>query len=62
MKIRPMWAVMLSTASSAANAITWLDHVKGWAAAATVIIGVPTAVLMLVYWILKVRHELNRKD
>lgn len=40
-----------------ANVQVWMDNVKGWAAVVTVVLGVPTAILILTYWALKVRKE-----
>lgn len=40
-----------------ANVQVFLDNVKGWSAVVTVVLGVPTAILILAYWVLKVRKE-----
>jgi hypothetical protein len=55
--LNPKIAGTLGMVAGTANSLVWTDAIKGWAATATVLIGVPTAALMLVYWALKVRSE-----
>lgn len=56
-----MPTILAATAISS-NAAVWMDYIKGWAAVATVVLGVPTSILILTYWFLKVRHELREDD
>lgn len=39
------------------NTLVLMEHIKGIAATVTVALGVPTALLVLIYWALKVRRE-----
>lgn len=39
------------------NTLVLMEHIKGIAATITVALGVPTALLVLIYWVLKVRRE-----
>ena len=51
--IKPSLATIATAAAGTANAAVWMDVIKGWAALATTVIAVPTAVCMLLYWFLK---------
>lgn len=62
-EMRPSIASFISTLAIGGPAAVWMDVIKGWAAFFTVLLGVPTAILILIYWALKVRNEWkNRKD
>lgn len=60
--IRPMFVTLISALTISGNAAVWLDAIKGWAAVFTVALGAPTAVLVLVYWVLKVRYEWRNRN
>ena len=55
-EIRPVVATAISGATLAANASVWFEAIRGWAAVATVFLGVPTAFFILVYWAIKARY------
>lgn len=64
-EIKPFAAGFLGMASAGGNLAVWMDLIKGWAAFATVIIGAPTALLILCYWAIKVGKAWkfrNQKD
>jgi hypothetical protein len=39
------------------NVAVWQEAIKGWAAFVTVLISVPTAIVVLFYWLFKLRRE-----
>lgn len=51
----PKFATFLASVNLFANVSVWMEAIKGWAAVFTVLLGVPTAILIMVYWALKVR-------
>lgn len=53
--IRTVFATITTVVTTGANVAVWRDLIQGWAAAITIVIGAPTALLILVYWYLKVR-------
>ena len=55
--IRPSLATVVTTAGAVGNLAVWQEAIKGWAAFATVLISVPTAIVVLVYWLFKLRRE-----
>jgi len=55
--IKPTLATVVGLVAGGGNAAVWLDAIKGWAAVITIILGAPTALLILIYWVLKVRFE-----
>lgn len=55
----PIVPTILGVVSLGGNAAVWMDAIKGWAAVATVCLGVPTAFLILVYWAFRVRSEVQ---
>ena len=62
LEIQPTIATLLGLVAGGGNAAVWLDAIKGWAAVITVILGAPTAFLIMVYWVLKVRHEWRNRN
>ena len=60
--IKPTMATVAGLIAGGGNAAVWLDAIKGWAAVLTVILGAPTAFLILIYWILKVRSEWKNRN
>lgn len=55
--IKPSLATLISGTVAASNLAVWQDAIKGWAAFITVIVSVPTAIAILVYWLFKIRRE-----
>ena len=55
--IRPSLATVVTAMGAAGNLAVWQETIKGWAAFATVIISVPTAFAVLIYWLFKLRRE-----
>lgn len=53
---KPTFMTGLGVVSAGGNIAVWMDVIKGWAAFATVLIGVPTAILILCYWAIKTRN------
>lgn len=63
--IKPVLAAAIGAAATGGNLAVWMDLIKGWAAFFTVVIGAPTALLILCYWIIKVSKAWkfrNQKD
>jgi len=59
--VKPVFATAFSGLPIVASASVWMDAIRGWAAFATVLLGVPTAMLIIIYWGLKVRSSwINR--
>ena len=57
--VKPTVATGMSAVAVSSNTLVLLDQIKGVAAAVTVIIGVPTAILVLIYWVVKVRRQIR---
>ena len=55
--LRPSLAAILTAAGTVGNVAVWQEAVKGWASLIVVLISVPTALAMLIYWLFKVRRE-----
>lgn len=55
----PMFATTLGATAVGSNVLVLLEQIKGYAAVATVLLGVPTAALVLVYWAVKVWRQLR---
>jgi len=55
--VRPSFAALLATVSTVGNVAVWQDVVRGWSSLIVVVLGVPTALAMLIYWLFKVRKE-----
>lgn len=55
--LKPSLATVLAAGTAAANVAVWQDTIKGWASLITVIISVPTAIVILIYWLFKMRRE-----
>jgi len=60
--IRPSFATLFSVATVGSQAAVWNGYIRDWAALITIILGVPTAALALIYWYIKVKHLLSNKD
>jgi len=58
--IRPTYATIVTGVSVASQGAVWSDAIRGWASAVTVVVGVPTSILMLIYWVIKVRRTINQ--
>lgn len=52
--VKPTVATAIGGAAVGSNALVLMEQIKGIAALATVILGVPTAALVLIYWAVKV--------
>jgi hypothetical protein len=52
--MRPSAATFIGATAVGSNALVLMDQIKGAAAFLTVILGVPTAALILIYWAVKV--------
>jgi len=57
--INPVRATLFSGVPILGNVLVWLEAIKGPAAAITVILGVPTGILVLIYWAVKIRNEIR---
>lgn len=55
--VKPSLATLISGTVAVSNLAVWQDAIKGWAAFITVIVSVPTAFAILVYWLFKIRRE-----
>lgn len=55
--IKPSLATLASGAVAATNLAVWQETIKGWAAFVTVVVSVPTAIAILIYWLFKIRRE-----
>lgn len=55
--IKPSIATLVSGTVAASNIAVWQEAIKGWAALITVIVSVPTAFAILIYWLFKIRRE-----
>lgn len=60
--VKPSLATLISGTVAASNLAVWQDAIKGWAAFITVIVSVPTALAILVYWLFKIRREWKDRD
>lgn len=60
MEMRPSSATFLGATAVGSNALVLMDQIKGVAAFATVIMGVPTAALLLIYWSVKVWRQIRQ--
>ena len=61
-EVKPTIATFIGLIAGGSNAAVWLDAIKGWAAVITVILGAPTALMIMVYWVLKVRYEWKNRN
>lgn len=52
--VKPTVATAIGATAVGSNALVLMEQIKGIAAFATVILGVPTAALVLIYWAVKV--------
>ncbi len=59
---KPTFATLAGVLAYGGNAAVWLDAIKGWAAVITVILGAPTALLVLIYWFMKVKREWKNRN
>lgn len=57
--LSPLWATIATVITTAANSAVWLNEMKDWAATITIIVGAPTAVLLLIYWFIKVADAIQ---
>jgi hypothetical protein len=57
--MRPSAATFLGATAFGSNALVLMDQIKGAAALITVVLGVPTAALILVYWGVKVYRQIR---
>ena len=55
--IKPSLATLISGTVAATNLAVWQEAIKGWAAFITVLVSVPTALAILIYWLFKIRRE-----
>jgi len=55
--VKPTMATLLGASAVGSNALVLMDQIRGIAAAVTVCLGVPTAILVLIYWAIKVWRE-----
>lgn len=55
--LRPSIATVVTAAGTVGNVAVWQEAIKGWAAFVTVLISVPTAIVVLFYWLFKLRRE-----
>lgn len=60
MDMRPSAATFIGATAVGSNALVLMDQIKGIAAFATVIMGVPTAALILLYWAVKVWRQIRQ--
>lgn len=58
--IRPLPITIIGATSVGSNALVLMEQIKGVAAFITVMLGVPTAALVLAYWIIKVWREAKK--
>ncbi len=62
---KPVLAAAVGAVATGGNLAVWMELIKGWAAFFTIVIGAPTAFLILCYWALKVHKAWkfrNQKD
>lgn len=57
--VSPIMATIATVITTAANSAVWLNEMKDWAATITIIVGAPTAVLLLIYWFIKVADAIQ---
>lgn len=57
--INPVRATLFSGVPILGNVLVWLEAIKGPAAAITVLLGVPTGILVIIYWAVKIRNEVK---
>lgn len=57
--INPVRATMVSGLPVLGHVLVWLEAIKGPAAAITVLLGVPTGILVIIYWAVKIRNEVR---
>ena len=55
--VKPSLATLVSGTVAATNLAVWQEAIKGWAAFITVLVSVPTAIAILIYWLFKIRRE-----
>lgn len=53
--VKPTVATFISGVTIFADAAVWQEQIKGWAGTITILLGAPTALCLLAYWILKTR-------
>lgn len=61
MQMKPATLTVLGGVNIIAQMQVWMDNLKGWAALITVLIGVPTGILIFIYWALKVQQAFKDK-
>lgn len=54
-QVKPALATVAAATSTTAQVAVITDVIQGWAAVITVVIGIPTAIMIMLYWGLKVR-------
>lgn len=55
----PMFATTMGATAVGSNILVLLEQIKGYAALVTVLLGVPTAALVLIYWAVKVWRQIR---
>ena len=55
----PMFATTMGATAVGSNVLVLLEQIKGYAALVTVLLGVPTAALVLIYWAVKVWRQIR---
>lgn len=55
--VSPPLALLAAATSAAGNIAVWQGELRDWAALAAVVLSVPTAACVLIYWLFKVRRE-----
>lgn len=61
-QIKPTVVTLFGSLAVGSNALVLLNEIKGVAAAVTVILGVPTAIFMCVYWAIKTWREWRKSS
>ena len=59
--LKPSIATSLSGVWGIAQVAVWRQDIQDWAALIITVLGVPTGIFILVYWVLKVRQEWRKK-
>ena len=57
--VKPTVATAIGATAVGSNALVLLEQIKGYAALVTVLLGVPTAALVLIYWAVKVWRQIR---
>lgn len=61
-QIKPAVATAGAAVTVAGEAAVWQNVIQGWAALITVVIGVPTALIILSYWLLRLRKAWKHRN